>query len=79
MRARIKRLVINAEAFIHIMANETAWRVSRGVPEKTKLRSVVVDPHTSNIVLFLEHPTFDEIDITNDVAPLLSTEFVKIT
>lgn len=77
MKARIKRLIINPLAFLHIMKDDTAWRVTKGVPKDTKICGFVIDPHTNNLVLFIEHESFPEVDV-NTVAPLLETEFRKI-
>jgi len=70
--------VINPEMFLHIMANNTAWRVSRGVPKGSRLSNTVMDPHTGNLVIFIEHESFEEIDLEKNVAPILDTEFLKI-
>ena len=78
MKARVQRLVINPEAFLHIMSQDTAWRVSQGVPKSARLRGFVIDPATMNLVLFLEDDSFPEVDITHEVAPVLKTEFRKI-
>lgn len=77
MRARVKRIVVNPEAFLHILQYETAWRVHKGVPKDARLRGAVIDPYTQNINLFIEHDSFPELDL-NKVAPILETEFRKI-
>lgn len=78
MRAKIKRMIINPEAFIKIMSQDTAWRVKVGVPKTARLKTCMLDPHTGNIVLFIEDDSFPEIDLYSDVAPILETEFRKI-
>lgn len=78
MKARIRRLAINPEAFLHIMQSDTAWRVSQGVPQGTTLRGFTIDPSTQSLNLFLEHKSFELIDVHSEVAPLLVTEFLKI-
>jgi hypothetical protein len=77
MKVRAKRIQINPEAFFHIMANDTAWRVSKGIPKGARLRGFTLDPYTQNLNLFLEHDSFDEVDV-GTVFPLLETEFRKI-
>lgn len=77
MKARLKRLQINPEAFIHIMSEETAWRVSKGLPKGCRLRGAVMDPYAQNLIILLEHESFDEVEVT-EVAPLIETEFRRI-
>lgn len=77
MRARIKRVQINPQAFFHIMSSDTAWRVSKGIPKGASLCGFTIDPYTQNLNLFVEHESFEEIDV-DTVAPLLATEFRKI-
>jgi hypothetical protein len=77
MKVRVKRIVISPEAFLHIMAQSTAWRVSKGVPKGTRLRGFTVDPYTQSLNLFIEHDSFPEVDV-DTVVPLLETEFTKI-
>ena len=78
MKLRLKRLIINPEAFLKIMSQDTAWRVKAGVPKTARLHGFLIDPSTQNLVIFLEDESFDPIDVTNEVAPLLVTEFRKI-
>jgi len=78
MKIRMKRLLINPEKFLHIMCRDTAWRVHVGVPKTARLRTCMQDPHTGNIVLFIEDDSFPEIDAHSEVAPILETEFRKI-
>lgn len=77
MKIKMKRMIINPQAFFHIMSNETAWRVSKGIPKGARLRGFTLDPYTQTLNLFVEHESFEEIDV-NTVAPLLETEFHKI-
>lgn len=69
--------MINPEAFFHIMADDTAWRVSKGIPKGARLRGFTLDPYTQNLNLFVEHDSFEEVDI-GEVIPVLVTEFRKI-
>ncbi len=78
MKARVKRMLINPEAFFHIMQAQTAWRVSKGIPKGARLRGFTLDPYTQALHLFIEHDSFPELDV-GTVAPLLETEFVKVT
>jgi len=59
------------------MAEDTAWRVSEGVPRGAKLRGASIDPYTQSIILLVEDESFDAIDV-NTIAPLLRTEFERI-
>ena len=77
MKARIKRIQVNPEAFLKIMQLDTAWRVSKGVPKDAKIRGAVIDPYTMALNIFLEHDSFDLVDLSS-VAPLLETEFRRI-
>jgi len=76
-KMKLKRVVINATAFFHIMSSDTAWRVAQGIPKDAELRGITLDPYTQNLNLFVEHESFDLID-PETVAPLLHTEFRKI-
>lgn len=77
MKAKIKRVQINPQVFFHIMCNDTAWRVSKGIPKGAKMRGFTLDPYTQTLNLFVEHDSFPEVDLES-VAPSLETEFIKI-
>lgn len=77
MKVKVKRVKVSPEAFFHIMQTDTAWRVSKGIPKGARLRGFTVDPYTQELNLFVEHESFDPIDVST-VAPLLETEFRKI-
>lgn len=77
MKAKIKRLKISPDAFFHIMATDTAWRVHKGIPSGARLRGFTLDPYTQELNLFIEHESFEAVDVTT-VAPLLESEFRKI-
>ena len=77
MQARIKRIKISPEALVNVMVNDTAWRVKKGVPSGAKVRGFTLDPYTSELNIFIEHYTFDYVNLS-EVAPLLETEFHKI-
>lgn len=77
MKARIKRIQVSPETFLHIMKSNTAWRVSHGVPDNAKMRGCTIDPYTMTINIFVEHESFDAVDL-QEVAPLLKTEFRRI-
>jgi hypothetical protein len=77
MKAKVKRVAINPEVFFHVMRNETAWRVSKGIPKDSRLRGFTLDPYTQTLFLFVEHEDFEEIDV-GSLAPLLETEFRRI-
>lgn len=77
MKARIKRIEVSPEALVAIMSNDTVWRVEKGVPKGSRVRGACLDPYTMTLNVFLEHDSFEEIDL-KEVAPLLSTEFLKV-
>ena len=77
MKVRLKRIAISPEALVAIMSNDSAWRVSKGIPKGSKLRTFTIDPHSGALYLFIEHSSFEEID-PYQVAPFLETEFAKI-
>lgn len=78
MKARIKRLIINPRALIRIMTKDTVWRVDAGVPESAEIAGFTIDPNTMNLIVFVVDPSFDQVDVTNDVAPLVDLEVRKI-
>ena len=63
---------------MNIMKQGTAWRVDAGVPDKAEMRGFTIDPQTQNLVLFVEHESFDAIDVQGQVAPLLTLEIRKV-
>lgn len=77
MKAKVKRVKISPEAFFHIMRTETAWRVHKGIPAGARLRGFTVDPYTQELNLFVEHESFEAVDV-GTVCPILETEFRKI-
>lgn len=77
MKKRLKRLLINPETFFRIMREETAWRVEKGIPKDAELKGVTLDPYTQTLNLFIEHSSFEEIDV-HSVAPILETTFIRI-
>lgn len=77
MKARIKRVQIHPDAFFHIMRENTAWRVSKGIPMGARLRGFTIDPYTQALNLFVEHDSFEEVEVA-EVCPVLLTEFRKI-
>ena len=78
MKVRAKRIQISPDALIHIMKQDTAWRVSEGIPVGARLRGLTLDPYTQILNLFVEHESFPEVDIGN-VIPILTTEFKRIS
>jgi hypothetical protein len=59
------------------MQTDTAWRVHKGIPKGARLRGFTVDPYTQELNLFVEHESFEPIEVST-VAPILETEFRKI-
>lgn len=78
MKVRLRRVILNPLALLSIMTLDTTWRVSEGVPKKAVLQGFTIDPSTQNLVLFITDDSFDEVDVANDVAPLLTLEIRKI-
>jgi hypothetical protein len=78
MKARIQRMMVNPNMLFHIMETDTAWRVSKGIPHGAVMRGVTLDPHTQMIHLFVEHESFEEVQIDKEVAPHIETLFKKI-
>jgi hypothetical protein len=77
VKVRCKRMLINPEAFFHIMQDDTSWRVSKGIPKGARLRGFCLDPYTQALHLFVEHESFPAIEV-GTVAPVLETEFQKL-
>lgn len=77
MKAKVKRVKISPEAFFHIMRSDTAWRVHKGIPAGARLRGFTVDPYTQELNLFIEHDSFEAVEVSV-VFPILETEFRKI-
>ena len=78
MKARIRRVVMNPLAFMGLMAKDTVWRVHDGIPSDADLRGFTIDSQTQNLILFVEHPSFAEVDVQHEVAPLLVLEVRKV-
>ena len=78
MKARVKRVAINPEVLFHIMETGTGWRVTKGIPAEARFRGVTIDPHTQIIHLFIEHESFEEVEIDREVASQLETLFKKL-
>jgi len=78
MKARIRRLVINAVAFINIMQEGSTWRCYEGVPKDAEVVGATQDPQTSNFIIFIAHKDFALIDVQEEVAPLLTLEIRKV-
>jgi hypothetical protein len=77
MKARIKRIKIHPEALVAIMANDSCWRVEKGLPKNAKVRGACLDPYTMMLNVFVEHESFEEVSL-REVAPLLETRFRKV-
>lgn len=78
MKARIKRLMINPLMLVHIMETDSAWRVTKGIPEGATMRGFTLDPLTQILHLFIEHESFDLVETDKEVSPALETLFKKI-
>jgi hypothetical protein len=77
MKARVKRMLINPDAFFYIMQSGTSWKVSKGIPPGARLRGFCLDPYTQALHLFVEHESFPPVEV-GTVAPVLDTEFIKV-
>lgn len=78
MKMKIKRVAINAEMLINMFEGGTAWRVTSGIPKNARFCGVTIDPFNQTIHLFLEHDSFDLVDVSKNVAPQLDIFFKKI-
>lgn len=79
MKAKIKRILISPTVLFKVMQEGTAWRVKKGVPIDAELRGFTLDPLTQNLHLFIEHESFDSVEIEKEVSPVLQTTFEKIS
>lgn len=77
MKTRIKRLQISPEVLAHMFEQNNAWRVYQGIPPGAIMRGVFIDPHTQVIHMYIEHATFEEVELYA-VFPELEMEFLKI-
>lgn len=78
MKAKVKRLEINPESLLRIMQDDSAWRVTRGVPKTAKLRGLTIDPYTQVIHLFVEDESFPAVDI-NELIPKMDSYFKRLS
>ena len=77
MTVKLKRVIVSPEILFHIMQNNTAWRVAKGIPEDATLKGFTLDPYSNTLNLFISHPSFEDVHV-NDVAPIFETEFLRI-
>jgi hypothetical protein len=77
MKARIRRVQISAEAFPMIFRQGSAWRVYEGIPDGAIFKGWCIDPHNNVLSLFIEHPSFESVDVYATL-PLLELEFLAI-
>jgi len=77
VKARIKRISVAPDALVSLFTNGTKWKVSKGLPNDTRVRGFVVDPATQTLCLFLESSQFEEVSVYN-LAPLLDIEFDQL-
>lgn len=78
MKSKIMRIVISPQALFDIVQNKTSWKVSVGLPITALLRGFTLDPNTQCLNLFIEDPSFEEIDVTTQVAPVFEMKFVRL-
>lgn len=60
------------------MQTGTTWRVDQGIPKGAEMRGFNIDPQTQNLILFISHDSFDEVDVTNNISPLHDLEIRNI-
>lgn len=77
MKVKVKRVVINPEMLFSILEGDTAWRVTSGIPKSARLRGFTLDPYTQALHLFVEHDSFEPVNIA-EVAPQLDIFFKKL-
>lgn len=65
-------------ALMSIFTQDTVWRSEHGIPKTAQLAGFTLDPNTMNLILFIADSSFDQVDVANDVAPLLTLEVRKI-
>jgi hypothetical protein len=70
-------MMISPEALFQIMETGSAWRVTKGIPKDAKMRGFTLDPYTQTLHLFVEHESFEEVEV-GDVAPKIESLFKKL-
>lgn len=78
MKVRLRRAILNPMSLVSLMTKDTVWRVEFGIPKDAVLQGFTIDPLTQNLILFVTHESFEKVDVTNEVAALLSIEVRKI-
>ena len=78
MKARIKRMQVSPGVLFSIMQTGTGWTVETGIPEGATFRGATLDPFTQILHIFVEHPSFAEVDLESEVSPSLETLFKKL-
>lgn len=76
--AKIMRITINPEVLFHAFGINSAWMVEKGIPEGATLRGFNLDANTQNLIMFIEHPSFEEVQLESELAPQLEMLFRKI-
>jgi len=75
---RIKRIAISPEILFHMFTSGTAWKVVDGIPLGSRFTGITQDAYTQTLQLFVEHESFENIDLELEVAPSLETLFKKL-
>jgi len=78
LRKRARKVIIDPYTFFQILRTGTMWKVERGVPDGAEYLGLMKEPGTENLILFLEHPSFDEIEVEKEIAPKLTMLFKKV-
>lgn len=78
LKKRIKIVKITPEVLPHILRTGTAWQIANGIPDGAIVKGFTLDPNTQCLNLFLEHESFDEVNVESDIAPTLEILFRKI-
>lgn len=75
--ARVRRVAISPDILVCMFETGTAWRVEQGIPEDATLRGFTLDPYANVLNLFIEHQSFEEVEV-NSVAPTLEMLFKRM-
>lgn len=69
---------MSPDALFSVLETGTAWQVEQGIPKDAKLCGVTIDPDNDDLYFFIEHESFDEMDIEKEVAPQLKLLFKRL-
>lgn len=75
---RAMRLPVSAPVLAGLLVSGSSWKVIEGIPETARVCGYTFDNFSSVIHLFLEHESFEEVDVNSDIVPILSTKFIRL-